>query len=62
MTSTETRDVPTKGAFARFAPNLRDLGTLFGLVVIFVAFTALNDTFLTVPNLVNILQQSSINA
>jgi ribose transport system permease protein len=43
-------------------PNLRDLGTLFGLVVIFVAFTALNDTFLTVPNLVNILQQSSINA
>ena len=51
-----------KGTFARLAPNLRDLGTLFGLVVIFVAFTALNETFLTVPNLVNILQQSSINA
>ncbi len=62
MTSTDTRDVPTRGTFARFAPNLRDLGTLFGLVVIFVAFTALNDTFLTVPNLVNILQQSAINA
>ena len=62
MTSTDIRDPAAKGTFARMVPNLRDLGTLFGLVVIFVAFTALNDTFLTVPNLVNILQQSSINA
>ncbi len=62
MTSTDTREPATKSALARFAPNLRDAGTLFGLVIIFVAFAAMNDVFLTVPNLVNILQQSSINA
>lgn len=62
MTSTDTREPGPRGAVARLAPNLRDAGTLFGLVIIFVTFAALNDVFLTVPNLVNILQQSSINA
>lgn len=62
MTSTDASEPGIKGAFARFAPNLRDAGTLFGLIIIFVTFAALNDVFLTVPNLVNILQQSSINA
>ncbi len=62
MTSTGAHDPAPKGALGRLAPNLRDAGTLLGLVLIFVAFAALNDVFLTVPNLVNILQQSSINA
>ena len=42
--------------------ELRDAGTLIGLVLIFVIFSALAPTFLTAPNLLNILQQSSINA
>lgn len=46
----------------RFRINLRDAGTFFGLVLIFAVFAVLNPVFLTGPNLVNILQQSSINA
>lgn len=42
--------------------NLRDAGTLFGLVLIMVVFAVLNPVFLTAPNLLNIMQQSSINA
>jgi len=42
--------------------NLRDAGTFFGLILIFAVFAVLNPVFLTAPNLVNILQQSSINA
>ena len=42
--------------------NLRDLGTLFGLVAIAVIFSILTPSFLYVHNLLNILQQSSINA
>ena len=42
--------------------NLRDLGTLFGLVAIAVIFSLLTPSFLAVHNLLNILQQSSINA
>lgn len=42
--------------------NLRDAGTFFGLVLIFAVFAVLNPVFLTTPNLINILQQSSINA
>lgn len=40
----------------------RDMGTLIGLIVICAVFSALSDVFLTERNLVNILQQSSINA
>ncbi len=45
---------------ARF--GLRDAGTLIGLIVMGAVFAALSDVFLTSHNLVNILQQSSINA
>src|SRR3954466_12666863 len=48
----------------RFSLNvgLRDAGTLFGLVAIVAVFAVLSPNFLTKPNLLNILQQSSINA
>lgn len=52
--STPTRSAPRI--------NLRDAGTFFGLLLIFAVFAALNPVFLTAPNLLNILQQSSINA
>jgi len=42
--------------------NLRDAGTLLGLILIFVVFGFLSPVFMTSPNLLNILQQSSINA
>ncbi|MAN76201.1 MAG: ribose ABC transporter permease [Rhizobiales bacterium] len=44
------------------AINLRDAGTLVGLVLILAVFAALNPVYLTTPNIMNILQQSSINA
>jgi len=46
----------------RLRVTVRDMGTLIGLVVICAVFAMLSDVFLTEPNLVNILQQSSINA
>src|SRR3954467_135234 len=48
----------------RFGLNvgLRDAGTLFGLLAIVVVFAVLSPSFLTKTNLLNILQQSSINA
>ncbi|WP_410014475.1 ABC transporter permease [Sodalis sp. C49] len=42
--------------------NLRDAGTLIGLIIIVGVFSVLSPVFLTVPNLLNILQQSSLNA
>ena len=42
--------------------RFRDAGTLLGLILISVVFAAKSDVFLTGPNLINILQQSSINA
>ena len=42
--------------------GIRDAGTLMGLLVIVVVFSALSPNFLTQPNILNILQQSSINA
>ena len=50
--------IPTRKA-PRF--NLRDAGTFLGLVLIFAVFAVLNPVFLTAPNLINILQQSSIS-
>lgn len=41
--------------------NVRDAGTLLGLLIIFVLFSILSPVFLTGPNLINIFQQSSIN-
>ncbi|MCE0490824.1 ABC transporter permease [Pantoea sp. Mb-10] len=46
----------------RLTLNLRDAGTLIGLVIIVVTFSFLTPVFFTLPNLLNILQQSSINA
>ena len=42
--------------------RFRDAGTLIGLMLISVVFASLSPTFLTAPNLLNVLQQSSINA
>lgn len=40
----------------------RDMGTVLGLLLMVVVFASMTDVFLTQRNLVNILQQSSINA
>ena len=42
--------------------GFRDAGVLIGLVVIFASFSIMTPTFLTSANLLNVLQQSSINA
>jgi ribose transport system permease protein len=42
--------------------RFRDAGTLIGLLLISAVFAVMSPTFLTTPNLINILQQSSINA
>ena len=46
----------------RFKISVRDMGTLIGLIAICAVFSVMSDVFLTERNLVNILQQSSINA
>jgi len=45
-----------------FRFGLRDMGTLLGLVILCVVFASMTDVFMTHRNLINILQQSSINA
>ncbi|WP_278183650.1 ABC transporter permease [Vibrio misgurnus] len=45
-----------------FKFNVRDAGTLIGLLLIVGSFSILSPVFFTVPNLMNILQQSSLNA
>lgn len=40
----------------------RDMGTVAGLLIMIIVFASMSDVFLTERNLVNILQQSSINA
>src|SRR3954447_8428809 len=42
--------------------GMRDAGTLFGLLAIVIVFAVLSPNFLTERNLLNVLQQSSINA
>lgn len=59
--STPTTAAP-KSEGLRIVPNLRDAGTLIGLLLIMAVFASLSDTFLTERNLLNILQQSAINA
>ncbi len=44
------------------AVSWRDMGTVIGLILIALAFGSLSDVFFTQRNLINILQQSSINA
>src|SRR6476619_1309221 len=66
MSMSSTNGVATAAATGprRFAlkVGLRDAGTLFGLLAIVVVFSVLSPNFLTTGNLLNILQQSSINA
>ena len=57
-----TTTAPARPGLRRLAPTLRDAGTLIGLLLIMAVFSALAPVFLTSHNLVNILQQSSINA
>ncbi len=45
-----------------FKINLRDAGTIIGLLIIIMTFSWLSPIFLTLPNILNILQQSSLNA
>lgn len=47
---------------SRFNFSVRDAGTLLGLLIIVVVFSILSPVFLTLPNIINVLQQSSINA
>ncbi|UMM07882.1 ABC transporter permease [Gluconobacter frateurii] len=49
-----------RGPHIRF--NVRDAGTLLGLLAIAAVFSLSTSSFLTGHNLINILQQSSINA
>lgn len=60
---TDSSNIPSKqpGLLSRLNFNVRDAGTLFGLIIIFTVFAILSPIFLTGPNLINILQQSSIN-
>lgn len=53
---------PEKFRALPFKFNLRDAGTLIGLLIIIITFSFLSPVFFTIPNLLNILQQSSINA
>lgn len=60
MTQDKTQSGLPTAALFKF--NLRDAGTLIGLIIIVVTFSLLSPVFWTLPNLLNILQQSSINA
>src|SRR3954449_5309455 len=66
MSMSSTNGVAAAAATSprRFGLNvgLRDAGTLFGLLTIVIVFAVLSPNFLTKANLLNILQQSSINA
>jgi len=59
---TQSNSQPATLSSTLFKFNLRDAGTLIGLLIIVVTFSFLSPVFFTLPNLLNILQQSSINA
>jgi ribose transport system permease protein len=61
-TRAESQAVSEAPSRFRLRLTVRDMGTLIGLVVICAVFAMLSDVFLTERNLVNILQQSSINS
>ena len=58
----QSKSRPEKLRALPFKFNLRDAGTLIGLLIIIITFSFLSPVFFTIPNLLNILQQSSINA
>ncbi|AWP32928.1 ABC transporter permease [Pantoea eucalypti] len=60
--TTQTSTAPGTRPALRLKFNVRDAGTLIGLLIIVVTFSFLSPVFFTLPNLLNILQQSSINA
>ena len=60
MTKTTEPLAINRNLYIKF--NLRDAGTLIGLLIIVITFSFLSPVFFTVPNLLNVLQQSSINA
>jgi ribose transport system permease protein len=57
-----TRAPVTTTSSPVFEFSMREFGTIIGLVLICIVFAVLSRNFLSVDNLVNILQQSSINA
>lgn len=59
---TQGNTQPTAPVTSHFKFNVRDAGTLIGLLIIIITFSFLSPVFFTLPNLLNILQQSSINA
>jgi len=61
-TPADAAATPIKAKAPIFCVSVRDMGTLIGLPVICAVFAAISDVFLTERNLINILQQSSINA
>lgn len=56
----ETTNKQSKSALLKF--STREFGTLIGHVILCVVFASITDVFMTERSLVNILQQSSINA
>jgi ribose transport system permease protein len=60
--TTQTSTAPGTRPALRLKFNVRDAGTLIGLLIIVVTFSFLSPVFFTLPNLLNILQQSSIHA
>lgn len=61
MSTTTGLAAPARRGF-KLNFGLRDAGTLLGLIAIVIVFSLLTPNFLTERNIVNILQQSSINA
>ncbi|MER9197264.1 ABC transporter permease [Mesorhizobium australicum] len=61
MTTSDTAVTTAKPKFS-LPFGVRDIGTLLGLFVIVVVFSVLTPNFITEQNILNILQQSSINA
>jgi ribose transport system permease protein len=62
-TTADTATAPEPSRWTAFLrDNLPKMGTLIGLIVLCAVFASLTPVFLTPQNLVNILQQSSINA
>src|SRR4051812_42125207 len=61
MSTSHSPALPTPKKLA-LPVGIRDAGTVFGLLVIVVVFSILTPNFLTEQNILNILQQSSINA
>jgi len=62
MNESQSQNPVEAVAGRRFHVNIRDAGTLLGLLLIFAVFSFLAPSFMTGANFLNILQQSSINA